>query len=69
MLEMQKVEMRNAFEMVFKGKEKQLKNVQLVYFAERQALVDNFNGLNKRYEQLKDDVQKELDVKDVLIVR
>ena len=59
--------MRTAFEMVKKGKEKQLKDVKLIFFAKKQELVDNFNKLNKKYEQLKLDLQKELRIKDTLI--
>ena len=67
MLEMQKLEMRMAFEKARAGKEKQLKEAHLIFFAKRRELVDTYNNLNTKYEQIKVDFEEELKVKDKII--
>ena len=67
MLEMQKVEMRSAFEKVQQGKEKQLKDAHLIFFAKRKTLVENYNNQIMKLETYKLDVEKELKVKDQII--
>ena len=67
LLEVQKMEMREAFEKVKAGKEKQLKDIQLTFFTKRKELVEKYNSLNAKYEKVKGDCQKELSIKDVII--
>ena len=66
-LELQKIEMRMAFEKARAGKEKQLKDAHLIFFAKRREMVDTYNSLNKKYEQIKIDFEEELKVKDKII--
>jgi len=67
MLEMQKIEMRQAFDKVRLGKEKQLNDANLIFFAKRKTLVDNYNHQIKLNEQYKRDTEKEMHVKDSII--
>ena len=53
MLEMQKIEMRQAFDKVRSGKEKQLKDAHLIFFAKRKELVGQYNDLTRKFETYK----------------
>ena len=67
LLEIQKIEMRMAFEKARAGKEKQLKDAHLIFFAKRREMVDTYNNLNEKYAQIKLDFEEELKVKDKII--
>ena len=66
-LRIEKEEMRNAFDNVKKGKEQELKDTHLVFFAKRRELVEKYNDLNVKYEQYKIDHVKELALRDKLV--
>jgi len=57
--EIQMEEMRNAFMKIQQGKEKELKDAHLVFFAKRQEMVDQYNELRLKFEKYKQDVAKE----------
>ena len=59
--------MRMAFDRARAGKEKQLKDTYLIFFAKRREMVETYNALNKKYEQIKIDFEEELKVKDKII--
>ena len=67
MLEMQKIEMRQAFDKVRSGKEKQLKDAHLIFFAKRKEQVGQYNDLTRKFETYKVEMQKELELKDKII--
>ena len=56
-----------AFDRARAGKEKQLKDTYLIFFAKRREMVETYNALNKKYEQIKIDFEEELKVKDKII--
>ena len=64
LMEFEKQEMRNAFEKIQKGKEQELEDANLIYFAKKQELVNRFNDLKRKFEKYKTDVAIELDIKD-----
>ena len=39
----------------------------MIFFAKRREMVDTYNSLNKKYEQIKIDFEEELKVKDKII--
>ena len=39
-----------AFDRARAGKEKQLKDTYLIFFAKRREMVETYNALNKKYE-------------------
>ena len=64
MLQQQMQEMRDAFSKIKEGKEKQLKDAHLIFFAKRKELVEKYNRITGTYEQYKIDVAKEMKIKD-----
>ena len=64
LMEFEKAELKNAFEKIQRGKEKELQDAHLVYFAKKQEIVERFNDLKKKFEQYKVEVNIELDIKD-----
>ena len=64
MRELEKIEMRNAFTKIQEGKERELEDANLIFFAKKKELVNRFNNLKQKFEQHKLDMDVELDLKD-----
>lgn len=62
--ELEKIEMRNAFTKIQEGKERELEDANLIFFAKKKELVNRFNNLKQKFEQHKLDMDVELDLKD-----
>ena len=59
--------MRHAFDEVKIGREKDLNDAYLTFFAKRRELVKKYNDLNTKYIQIKKEYDRELDIKDKVI--
>ena len=59
-------EMRHAFRALQEGREKELREVSLVYFAKKQELVAKYLKIRDSFKHYRSDTQKELDVKDAI---
>ena len=61
-------ELKHAFRKVEQGKEKDLENIKLTYFAKRQELVGKYNSIVDRYNCLKEDTKKDIELKDKIVI-
>ena len=58
--------MRVAFKALEKGREEELQEISLVYFAKKKALVDRFLALKEKFKGYKEHTAREFDVKDAI---
>ena len=59
-------EMRIAFKALEKGREKELEEISLVYFAKKKALFDRYMQVKQKFKHHKEHVAQEFKVKDVI---
>lgn len=60
-------EMRNLYEKAQAGKDKELRDLGLVFFAEKKEIVERYNSLVERSRDFKIHVQKEIEIKEEII--
>ena len=59
-------EMRIAFKALEEGREKELQDISLVYFAKKKALVDKFVNLKEKYKGYREYTDQEFKLKDLI---
>ena len=59
-------EMRHAFKTLQEGREKELREVSLIYFAKKKELFGKYVKLGEKFKAYRDDTAKELRLKEVI---
>ena len=59
-------EMRHAFKTLQEGREKELREVSLVYFAKKKELYEKYSALRENFKSYRADTEKELKLKDAI---